>query len=351
MLRSKIKNILKEELGVPKSIVSTAKDIYEKILNTIPEDADFNELDGFDEVIVGDFSISEDRFNKVEFELNLHKYDSIEIMGMSTTQRSKITKNYNIKSLAGGQFNISFKMAAPEDVQGSDIKEFIRNNRLEFVGSIAHELKHRYDIIKNPKNKIKNRVKYEISSSNNFGRITAMNEFIHFIYYGHIIESLVRPSEIAALIEDGEISKKEFYNFLTSTRTFKRLKKLKDFKYETFISKLREEIPEIKNLFDHIDIDYITMTDDEIIDELLRLVHINFNNWQAEKVHSMLLQHPLEQLFGFNGEKNMFFENFLKHLKRYGDDYKKFFKSEIKLFNFVGDRMIRKIMKLYDFAK
>jgi hypothetical protein len=60
-------------------------------------------------------------------------------------------------------------------------------------------------------------------------------------------------------------------------------------------------------------------------------------------------------LFGLNDDKDEKMDNirnqFVRHISKYEENPKQFFKNEIKKFHIVADKMIRKIAKLYSIAK
>jgi len=351
MSRTIIKRVLKEVLGVPSNLTQTAKEVYEAIYNDIPENLDFDDIDNYSNEIDGDFTISDYKFKKIEFSMSIREHDTLEMVGMATGAKSKLTKKFKIKTKIDDTFNLSFRFIGPKETTGSDIKSFMNENRAEFIGSIGHELKHRYDISKKRKTSLHSKARYQAISGRGFGNIKPINRFIHFLYYTHIAESLVRPSEIAALIDDGDITKKEFVSFLTNTRTYKMLLEIRDFTYEKFKEDIKSEIPNLKKLFDMNDIGYENLSDDEIVELTLDLVYKNIKNWIGGTAHGFLTQNPFEGLFGFRGEKEIFFDNFIKNLEKFGDNYEKFFNYEIKMFHYVSDKMIRKLIKLYDLAK
>jgi len=351
MSRTIIKRVLKEVLGVPSNLTQTAKEVYEAIYNDIPENLDFDDINDYSSEIYGDFTISDYKFKKIEFSMNIREYDTLLIAGMATGTKSILTKKFKIETKIDDTFDISFRFIGPKETTGSDIKSFMNENRAEFIGSIGHELKHRYDFFKKRKTSLHSKARYHAISGGGFGNINPINRFLHFLYYTHIVESLVRPSEIAALIDDGDITKKEFISFLTNTRTYKTLLEIRDFTYEKFKEDIKSEIPNLKKLFDMNDIGYENLSDDEIVELTLDLVYKNIKNWIGGAAHGFLTQNPWESLFGFEGEKEIFFDNFIKNLEKFGDNYEKFFNYEIKMFHYVSDKMIRKLTKLYDLAK
>jgi len=339
-----------EALGVPSGLVKTAQQIYDEILNVIPKDATFDNLNGFEENISGKYVIDDETFKKVKFEIEIEPHNEFHLIGMATSERAKLNDKFQLKQKATNTFTIDFRYVGPKSTKGEDIYRHMVDDKLEYVGSIAHELKHFYDGRKKRVQGLGKRVDYIVSSSNNFANIDAVNEFIHYLYYSNVTESLVRPSEIAALLESGQINKKDFYTFLTSTRTYRRLNNIRNFSYEKLRNGIKDEMEKVKRVFDMNSIDYSNMSEDEIVENVLRLVHMNLKHWKHDMVMRKIVSSPLEALFGFTGEKEIFYKNYVKTLERFGDDYRKFYEYEIKKMNYVGTNMIKKIAKLYDVA-
>jgi hypothetical protein len=345
-----MKKEFKEALGVPSGLVKTAQEIYNKILNIIPRNADFDDLNGFEENIRGEFVINEETFNEVEFEIELEPYNEFHLVGAATSENTKLTDKFQLKQKITNTFTIQFRYVGPESTNGEEIYQHMIDNKLEYVGTLAHELKHFYDGRKKPKQALKKRIDYVVSSNKSFANIDSVNEFIHYLYYSNVIESLVRPSEIAALLESGQINKKDFYTFLTSTRTYTRLNDMRNFSYEKLRNGIKDEMKKVKYIFDMNDIDYSDMSEDEIVETVLKLVHMNLLNWKHDVVMRYIVTNPLEALFGFTGEKEVFYKNYVRTLDKFDGNYKKFYEYEIKKMNYVGNKMIKKIAKLYDVA-
>jgi hypothetical protein len=58
----------------------------------------------------------------------------------------------------------------------------------------------------------------------------------------------------------------------------------------------------------------------------------------------------MEAMIGFEGKKGKYFDKFVNDVQKYQKNPKKFIDHEIKIMNYVGNNMIRKIAKLYDMA-
>ena len=95
---------------------------------------------------------------------------------------------------------------------GDPIQSF--NDKARIVSSFAHELKHEYDEYKQKHINIDTRLDY-MSARDAMGTIEPIGEFAFMLYYTSIIESLVRPTEIAAELGVLGITKKRIFRVST----------------------------------------------------------------------------------------------------------------------------------------
>ena len=353
-MKELIKKVIKEEVGVPNNIVNVANQIFNHVIDNLVDTDTVEEINNVKYYYRGKFHIGDLKFKMIDYMFEFYIDDDYEIAiaGMATGGGFKVTKKFKIKStLDKNDFHPKFEMTAPPETTGKDIKDFIIKEKIAFISSITHELKHKYDDFKKPKTSLTSRGEYIAVTNNNFANITPINRFIRNLYFTHTIENLVRPSELAGAIDAGEITKKGFYKFLTNDRVYKDLKEIQGFTYEGFREQLKNDIDKIKELFDNNNINYKGLNDDEIIDKVLNLLLVNLGNWKAGSVHRLLMNSPMEMMFGFKGEKNKFFEKYLQKLSKYEGDFKKYFEYEEKMFNFIATKMIKKISKVYSMTK
>jgi hypothetical protein len=196
-------------------------------------------------------------------------------------------------------------------------------------------------------------------------RIDVLDEkFIHFLYFTTVAENLVRPSEVASNIRTKNITKSQFLDFLKKDKTFQKLQEIKNFTYEDLVSGIKDNMERVDFFISEImEEDPTTMTDDEKVEKVLRLFFINLSNRKLEKFNRYvdgpmgsdpllsMLASMLGQSLGDSEELDKIKENFQKFVLRFENNPIKFFKYEIKKFNMIADKMIRKIAKLYDMAK
>ena len=125
--------------------------------------------------------------------------------------------------------------------------------------------------------------------------------------------------------------------------------------------KLYQEGKVDKIIYQVLNMDPKTMTEDEKVDEILNLVYINLINTQIEKF-KQFVETPMTGLFelfnffgsqislGDEGKINVAKKKFINRLIRFENNPTEFFKYEIKNFNKVTNNMIKKLSKLYHIA-
>ena len=352
-LKESIRKKLNEAMGVPDNIVNLSRLFYDNLINSIPEKGyKLGELDGTIIELKDKFLIGDYKFKGIKFIIEVVDDPTMDIYGMSTKNLSRVTKKFKIKTKVNhGILEISIMVAGPSKTKSGEFKEFLQNRKVEIMGSIAHELKHYFDNFKKRKQSLVARGKYRALTANKFGSITPLNEFMHHMYFIHRIENLVRPTEFAAALDAGEVTKKGFLDFLRNHSIYQKLKDIQNFTYQGLRDSLEEYVPRIKYLFDENDIEYDGLDDEQIIDLALELFVTNLQNWEAKSVGDLLTRNRLEQLIGPQGERGEFFRKYLRGVKDYGNNFKKYFENEEKTFRFVATDMIKKIAKLYDMAR
>ena len=105
-----------------------------------------------------------------------------------------------------------------------------------------------------------------------------------------------------------------------------------------------------------------SMTDKEKVERILELVYVNLVNSKMEKFDEYLdgpnadpLFQLLAQMFGdrlpgFEDVSDVR-EKFVKYILRYQNKPVRYFQDEIKKFNKIADKLMKKIAKLYDITK
>ena len=134
---------------------------------------------------------------------------------------------------------------------------------------------------------------------------------------------------------------------------------LKNYTFEDLVSELKSDIETIKTRLRDSDID-VPESDDEIINLILELGYINLTNDKGEMLKHLLISGEEDSLLKFmefmggidpESDKGKYFYKNLSKFSKYQNNPLNFYKNEIKLFNFVGEKMAKKIGKLYEMAQ
>ena len=364
-------NLINEALGVPESILEAAEEVYGMILNdlkSIRQKKDEYEFYGDIDITLGyKQKIYLDSY-KLIVEVNeideFKEHPKIASMGMSQTFRfDRDIKLKTIKPSSKATFTLTYIVNSEWEPQ--QLAQEFESDRDEYIGSIAHELKHKYDKQVSRKGLIGHDAEYNAIGDMPPFRIDVLDEkFIHFLYFTTVAENLVRPSEVASNIRTKNITKSQFLDFLKKDKTFQKLQEIKNFTYEDLVSGIKDNMERVDFFISEImEEDPTTMTDDEKVEKVLRLFFINLSNRKLEKFSRYvdgpmgsdpllsMLASMLGQSLGDSEELDKIKENFQKFVLRFENNPIKFFKYEIKKFNMIADKMIRKIAKLYDMAK
>jgi hypothetical protein len=348
----KIKRPLVERLGVPEGILDIAEEIYPKILLSIGDNDTVKMLENSSMYVNGDFNINDFNFNRILFNYNIVEDDDLEIIGMSQSTNYKLTDKYKLKTVpTDGMVELKIIISGPKSIKGLNIKELFEENKKTVISSLSHELKHAYDDYKDSLGDVQLRSNYDVYTKERFG-IKPMDSFLTRLYFTSSIESLVRPTEVASLLKMGDITKKEFYDFIKNDRTYKLLTELSKFNIEDWRNEIKEYIPEIIKFFESLEVEGVGVLDEEeIVDEFLRVCYVIIKNWKAKQTYNIFVNREIEHLIGFMPEKEQMFRKHLNKINRFGDDYKKYYEYEAKTIRYVADNLRKKIAKLFDMAK
>ena len=74
-------------------------------------------------------------------------------------------------------------------------------------------------------------------------------------------------------------------------------------------------------------------------------------NWKAGGMRDFLTDDFMENMFGFRGAKQKYYDKYLDKITRFGKDYEKFFKYEINQTRNICLKMTKKLSKLYSLIK
>ena len=361
-MRDLIKKILREEVGVPSGIADSAQKLYNDIISRLKRKAitgnsnfilTFKNVNGkYSFSDFQDFEIIKVEFEFKEYsETDMHK--GILILGMGHNGQSRLDDGFELINLDTDNINLSIDLAISETINEIDNKIIIKtleDNKQMIVSSLSHELKHAYDGFKKPSEGLKQRSQYNVYSGTRFG-IEEIDEFVYFLYFITVIENLVRPSEIYSLMQQGEISQKDFLNFISSNRTYSTLKKINEFSVDKLIESLKQKPEEVDNLLSNVEDYEMPDSIDEKINDSLKVIYLELQKKTLQRVHSMLTNNFFEALFGLSDEKMKFLNSFESEILKFKNNPLKYFEFQEKKFKFVSEKMMKRLSKLYSLAK
>ncbi len=191
--------------------------------------------------------------------------------------------------------------------------------------------------------------------------------FFRYMYYIHGIENLVRPVEVASLMKSKNITKSQFREFIENSRVYRELVEIKKFTFEDFINQLKDSEDRLDALLNHIGEDSSSMTIDQKIDRVLEVAYIDLVNNRMEMFVRMT-EHHMDNMIKFGAQLGVLpshldkhveklektdevRQKFLSYVMKYEKNPTKFFEDEIENFQYIANKMIKKISKVYGLAK
>ena len=277
--------IITEALGVPDNILDAAEMLYNIVeqnlnkINSIKDEYQFKgklkfEIGGKKKVKINSYVLTVyiEQIDDEEGVLDIVKM-SVE-GGFFFNRDTYMRENEPSTNL---EFTITF--AVGENWKPEDLVKKLQEEKEEHVSSLAHEIKHKYDKQVKQFSLIGDDAEYHATQKRaTFGIQVIDMVFFRYLYYISGIENLVRPTEVASLIKQKNITKSKFKEFLNNNLTYKELVDIKNFTFDDFISKLKEEEERLDALLEHINDDPSNMTIDEKINRVLEIVYIDLVN-------------------------------------------------------------------------
>lgn len=352
-----MKKEIKEVVGVPAGILKSAENLFDNIVTVLEDtnDEDFEFKGTFTDnlslpitVTINDLTITS---VNVAVTFNVGYYSKLEIAGAGYS--SELALDYKKLKLVTifepSEIGLTMDFLIPNtgEYVFNDIITYMLKNRTLITSTLAHELKHAYDSYKLPNRKVTDQVDYNVNISSKGLAIPAFRRFNRMLYLATFIEQLVKPTELASRLKAENVSQKEFLGFLLNDRTYKEFIQLKKYSINTLVSELMEHIDELKSL-DR----FKGKTTEEIINDLINLAYTQFTNDKIETLEKYILRDN-DYLLKSLGIASVNMDYFLKQVdkyQKYSKNPKDFFNNEIKFLNFVGDKMIKKLGKLYSIA-
>jgi len=345
-----IRKVLKEALGVPGNIYEVSKKVFQRILSWVEnlDESDFEGGEGANTTMRVDLMIADYHFSTLKVKLGIEEHKKVkepELLSMISRTQSKKTDNFGLENIKRKTVDLVIILIVPKGYDYDEIPEFFKKNQNELVESISHELKHVYDHFKKIYEKPQQRAEYNASLQSAFG-VEPLDRFAHDLYFSSANENLVRSTEIASAIKNNQISQKDFLEFLKNETTYKNLKRISQFDINTFKNQILNDKKNLDKLLKRVKLKPNKMTDEEKIQSALQILYSSIVNARISNFQEILTHNFFEQLLGFEGEKLKVFNRFIERNQRFRNP-EEFVKYYEKYFHYIGDKMLRKISKLY----
>lgn len=346
-----IKKLLREAVGVPSNLMEVSYVIYDKLIDILPsfdtsdEDAQYETVYLDEPIFLGDMEIDSVEFR---FDMTLtSQLNEVMVLGWNMTTTSTVSDTKVRKTSHTGRIRIGIGLAGPNNkiISTDDIVDLVERYKVESISSISHELGHIYNYFKSEFVNVKKLSQYGALQSINFN-LPPINQFLHYLYFITEIENIVRPGEIYSQMKQNNVTKKDFYDSLIGTKTFKELKNIQNFSYENFREDLKNHMGRIEEIFDQVNIDYSNMSEDEKIDKILRVLLYNIINKTRKKISDNYIT-PMESIFGVSEEKDKIMDSLMKNAKRFVNDPEKYYLYQEKNMRRISRNVIQKISKVY----
>ena len=357
MIIKKYSEFIVEKMGVPRNIVESATKLYELIVDKfikIDSEHDLgtiasvmpNQTIEFKLTIPIKIVISDLEFSTVYFNISVYlnpKYKNVDVISWGVSIAPTSHGDYRIihdKSLVDS-LNLFVNFISDSSNKISDIVTYLKSERSKTIGILSHELKHVYDKYMIGYELLGDIVDYQTFASNRTG-FDEIDKFIYLLYVVSHTENLVRPSEIAGQIESSGITKSEFKEFLEGNRLYKELLEIKYWSYNKLKSDLKKNIKTIRSRFDDIP---ESETDENVIDFVLNSSYESIVGMSSDTMVDILgLNNKIKILKDID-----FYNSYIS--KRIFKNVDEFFLFWEKKLNFEGEKMIKKIAKIYDMCK
>lgn len=366
--------LITEALGVPDTILDAAEmlyDVVEKDIKSIDSIEDEYEFDGEIEFELGDkHKVMIDSYElKVKIEEIEDQEGVLDIISMGMSGGFGFNRDVYMKETEPSTtLELTITFAVGENWEPEQLFQKMEEERDEHVASLAHEIKHKYDKQSKKFGLIGPDATYQATQRRgNFGIPVLDGVFFRYMYYIHGIENLVRPVEVASSMKSKNITKSKFLDFLQTNRVFKELVAIKNFTFEDFINQLKESEDRLDALLNHIGEDPSNMTIDQKIDRVLEVAYIDLVNNRMEMFVRMT-EHHMDDMLRFGAQLGVLPSHldkgveklkktdeirhkFLSYVMKYQKNPTKFFEDEIENFQYIANKMLKKISKLYAMAK
>ena len=361
--------LITEALGVPDSLLTIAEEVYVMVaqhLKSITNKEDEYVFHNYPNYELG--GKKKIKIEEIETTVNIEHHPQHtgkpEIISMGMGQSFHFDRNVKLKKIVPSvtaELEVTFVVG--DEWEPEDLYRVYVNGKENFLPSIAHELKHKYDKQVKEFDLIGRDAEYQTTQRyGNYGIPVIDHKFMRYLYYAHMTENLVRPVEVASNMRLNNVTKSQFYDFLKNNRVFQELQEIKNFTFEDFIKEIHKSMDRVDALIEHVGEDPSTMNDSEKIRRVLELVYINLVNNKMdifvnmtstnnEQLRNELLQMMGQKVNPMGGEIGDVRKKFFNYITKFKDKPTEFFKSEIENLNYNANKILKRISKLYAMAQ
>ena len=364
---------INEALGVPDSILETAEEVFDIVVNNIKSIDEKEDTYAFSGDL--DFELGDKKkivIDGYELTVNVEELDGYDgnvlVMSMGMGQSFNFDREVMMKRIepsTTAEIEITFGVS--ENWEPHELYDTIMKERVKHLSAIAHELKHKYDKQAKELDLVGRDAEYTATQRmSTFGIPVIDHKFFRYMYYISIAENLVRTTEVASELKSKNITKSQFKEFLENNNVYKEFIEIKNFTFNSLIEGMKEQMNRVDALLEHIGADPENMSENEKIDEVLNLVYVNlvnlrmgiFNDMISDKADDirnflkLMSKNAPSFLEDDNKEKMENLRNkFLNYLIKFQNNPTEFFEDECEKFNYISTKMLKKISKLYAMAK
>lgn len=360
------KKLISEAVGVPQGILEASEKLYKLISEELKKintkESEYNFYIRNQKLKISDIVIK-----TIHVTINVEELESYD--GKPVIASMGVANEFNFDEGIMMQVNkvskevqLTLNYIVSENWEPNELYDNFVSDEIQTISVMSHELKHKYDRTKKTKGFVGDISDYQAYSSGRlrFG-IPIIDQFMRYSYYIQNVENLVRPTEVSTRMIKKGINKETFYDFITNDETFLELKEIQNFSYDFFIKSLYEQMEDVDSLIEHAGGDPSTMSEEEKVEGVLKLVYVNLVNLKTdifdhyfytskEKIDKMF-GGLLNSLFGkpdnSNEGKEKIRNKYWNYVMKYKNNEMKFFKDECERFNYVSTKLLKKISKIY----
>lgn len=361
-LKTVINTLILERLGVPDSIMESAEDIYNKLIEKLKRVTHLDVTDVITLNLTGDFTINDYKFKKITFFIETKKFDfsnNVKITQLAFGDNHELKQHKNkfrimsISNKEDPEFVIEFAIPTHGKTTYQDIVNLLIHDKTDTISSFSHELTHAYETYMSKSQSPETITNYSTPLDIRTG-IRGFDEYLYGLYYLSNIEQNARVPQIAAKIKYDNITKKNFQSFLNSTEDYKVLKRYATLTYDDIYNKIKSDMRSLNKFIINVPNGFegkSINTDDEKVNAFLYLLFKSIINYKGQKFVQLLkMDNPFFRILPEFKDNRNAVNDYFEKLKK-NKNYKKYFESQIKMLNLAAQSQIKKIDKLFDMAK